>query len=108
MVDAQVHSFHFLLFDDVRVYLLLCLFLRSLFLRLWVAILWPFFFFPLGIMIIFNDYVVLELFFHTLNEALCRLEGGKVMCVNDKSGVLGNVACCLLGAMLYDEAAKST
>ncbi len=30
-------------------YLLLCLFLRNLFLRLWVAILCPFFFFPFGI-----------------------------------------------------------
>ena len=32
-----------------QIYLLLCLFFLSLFLRLWVAILWPFFFFPFGI-----------------------------------------------------------
>ena len=41
----------FLLSNDqtTNAYLLLCLFLRSLFLRLWVDILCLFFFFPLGI-----------------------------------------------------------
>ena len=49
-------------------YLLLCLFFLNLFLRLWVAILWPFLFFPLGIAI--NLFYMLLLYGYSSTDCL--------------------------------------
>ena len=61
-------------------YLLLCLFFLNLFLRLCVAILCPFFFFPFGIaLIVFNCYlyVCLIYFFISSMKVFAGLKLGK-------------------------------
>ena len=99
-----------------QAYLLLCLFFLSLFLRLCVAILWPFFFLPFGIILNFIDvYIVIScllnqscnLSLHLFDEALCRLEGWEVVGSNNECGVLGDVSCGLLGSVLDDETSKT-
>ncbi len=46
--------------------------------------------------------------FHLAHETLCRLEAGEVVCCDDDSGVLGDVAGGLLSSVLDDEAAETS
>ena len=55
-------------------YFFLCLFFLKRFLRLWVDILCLFFFFPLGIVLFFDNYFTL--FFTSLTKVLAGLKEG--------------------------------
>jgi len=77
VVDFRVASsstvIHHPFFYSEEAYLFLCLFLRSLFLRLCVAILWPFFFLPFGIVVnVLNvvDYENIFLYFFICSAKL--------------------------------------
>lgn len=83
-------------------YLFLWRFLRRRFLRLWVAILCRFLFFPLGINL--GLYVL----FNAVEESLGRLKRGNVVGRNFDRRVLRNVAARFLRAGFDDETAKAS
>lgn len=72
-----------------KIYFFLCLFLRKRFLRLCVAILCLFLFFPLGMFEVFlNEQTLLNLVFHVKHESLGRFKRGDKVCGNNNCGIL--------------------
>jgi hypothetical protein len=81
----------------------LCLFFRKRFLRLWVAILCLFLFFPLGMI----KTLLLHIGFYLAHESFGRLERWNGVLGYNDGGVLGNVPGGLLGPFLDDETSKA-
>jgi hypothetical protein len=80
----------------------LCLFFRKRFLRLWVAILCLFLFFPLGMI-----KTLLDVGFHLANKSFSGLESRNGVLGYNDGGVLGNVPGSFLGPFLDDETSKA-
>lgn len=71
-----------------KIYFFLCLFLRKRFLRLCVAILCLFLFFPLGmIKSFFNEQLLLNLVFHVKHKSLSRFKCRDKMCRNNDGSI---------------------
>ena len=90
----------------LQAYFFLCLFFLKRFLRLWVAILCLFLFFPLGIALSFYGRLF-NLFLHFVYESLGRLERGNIVGGDDDGGVFRNVAPGFFSSLFDYKASES-
>jgi hypothetical protein len=80
----------------------LCLFFLKRFLRLWVAILCLFLFFPLGII------MLLYIGLHLADKSLSRLKSRNGVFRNNNGRILGDVTGSFLSPLLHDETPKTS